>query len=444
MSAESTIFALSSGHGRAGVAVIRVSGPEARTALEALGARGLGPRLAALRNLVDPISGEPIDRALCLWFPGPSSFTGEDVAELHVHGGRAVIDAVIVALSRVEGLAPAEPGAFTRRAFDNDRLDLTSVEGLADLINAETEAQRRQALRQAGGALARCYESWRGRLVSIMAELEAGIDFADEGDVAERLGVPDRAKLEALAGEMSAHLDDGGRAERLREGLAVVIAGPPNAGKSSLLNLLARRDVAIVSETPGTTRDVIEVHLDLGGLPVTLIDTAGLRVAGDTIETEGVARARARVESADLVIWLTDATAHQPSPSVDSGNRGHARIDVVNKLDLEGARAPGETEIGVSVKTGAGIDALLAALATHAGELMAAGGDGGAPTRARHRHALIEARDAVLAAASGEGRPVELIAEDLRLAARALGRITGRVDVEDLLDSIFRDFCIGK
>jgi len=451
MSAEATIFAVSSGVGRAGVAVIRISGPAAGSALTRMGAADLEPRAATLRALRDPDSGDLLDRALCLWFPAPASFTGEDVAELHVHGGRAVVDAVLQALARFEGLAPAEPGAFTRRAFDNEKLDLTAVEGLADLINAETEAQRRQALRQADGALAALYEAWRARLVVVMAEIEAGIDFSDEGDVETRLRGNDRAELAALAGEIGAHLSESERGERVREGLCVVIAGAPNTGKSSLLNLLARREAAIVSDVPGTTRDPIEVHLDLGGYPVTLIDTAGLREAGDAIEQEGVARANARIEKADLVLWLRDAGDNaDPGGGEAEGPAAPAQITVFNKLDLvQGARRRavidgcGDLALAISAKTGEGIDELLARLEARAGDLMA-GGDAAVPTRVRHRHALAEALGHVRRAFDEDTKGGELIAEDLRLASRALARITGRVDVEDLLDVIFQDFCIGK
>jgi tRNA modification GTPase len=295
-----TIYALSSAGGRAGVAVIRVSGPRVIKVIEALTGRAAPrPREAALRALVDPASGVALDRALVLFFRGPESFTGEDVAEFHVHGGRAVVASVLGALGGIEGLRTALPGEFTRRAFENDKLDLTEAEGLGDLIDAETEGQRRQALRQMEGALGRLYEGWRQRLIRVLAHAEADIDFADE-DLPDELTATLGPKIGALAAEIQTHLDDGHRGERLRDGVEVAIIGPPNVGKSSLLNRLAGREAAIVSDEAGTTRDVLEVRLDLGGVPVTLADTAGLREAEGRVEREGISRARARAESADL------------------------------------------------------------------------------------------------------------------------------------------------
>lgn len=445
-----TVFAVASAPGRGGVAVLRISGPAAGGALEALSRRPLPPpRRATLARLRDPASGEPIDSGLVLWFPGPASFTGEDVVELHVHGGRAVVAAIGEALSSLPGLRPAEPGEFTRRAFENGRLDLTEAEAVADLVAAETEAQRRQALRQMEGALGRLYEGWRARLTRALAHMEAEIDFPDE-DLPEGVGSAARPELAALAGEIRAHLDDGHRGERLRDGISVAILGAPNAGKSSLLNALARRDAAIVSERAGTTRDVVEVGLDLGGYPVTVADTAGLREAEDEVEAEGVRRALARAERADLRIAVFDATR---LPEVDPRTAALVDADTVVVLNKVDALAPGvgaapmfhvkppPDALRVSAATGAGIPALLERLS----ELVArryAVGPSPALTRARHRSALEGCRDALLRALDA---PLpELAAEDVRLAARALGRITGRVDVEDLLDVIFRDFCIGK
>ncbi|MCB2102434.1 MAG: tRNA uridine-5-carboxymethylaminomethyl(34) synthesis GTPase MnmE, partial [Rhodobacterales bacterium] len=361
-----------------------------------------------------------------------------DVAELHLHGGRAVVAGVLAALAARPGLRLAEPGEFTRRAFDNGRLDLTEVEGLADLIAAETEAQRRQALRQMRGALGALCEGWRGRLVHALAYLEATIDFSDE-DITVDLDGQVRPVLADLRTAISAHLDDGHRGERLRDGVRIAIVGPPNAGKSSLLNALARRDVAIVSETAGTTRDVIEVHLDLGGAPVIVADTAGLRDTVDAVEAEGVRRARARAAEADLRLLVLDATGPL-DVSLDPGE-GETLV-LVNKVDLAPPGwAPPAGALALSVKTGAGLDHLLTALAERVGGAADAGA-AALITRARHREALTETL-AALDRCDGDGDP-ELLAEDLRLAARALGRIAGRVDVEDLLDVIFRDFCIGK
>ncbi|HEY0836437.1 MAG TPA: tRNA uridine-5-carboxymethylaminomethyl(34) synthesis GTPase MnmE [Azospirillum sp.] len=440
-----TIFALATAPGRAGVAVVRVSGPAAGTALTALTARPLpAPRVATLTALREPGSGDRLDDALVLWFPGPKSFTGEDVVELHLHGGRAVVAGVVEALAALPDLRVAEPGEFTRRAFENGKLDLTAAEGLADLVDAETSAQRRQALRQMEGALGRVYESWRLRLTRALAHIEADIDFPEEdlpGGVADAV----RPELEALVAEISGHLADGRRGERLREGLHIAIVGAPNAGKSSLLNALARRDAAIVSARAGTTRDVIEVHLDLGGFPVVLADTAGLReAASDEIEEEGIRRARDRAASADLKIAVFDATALPVLDAATLALVDAGTVAVLNKTDLAPTACvtiADQTAVCVSARTSAGLRHLEARLAGMAAERMAGTG-APALTRARHRAALEDCH-AALARALGAPLP-ELAAEDVRLASRALGRITGRVDVEDLLDVIFRDFCIGK
>ncbi len=321
MTERSTIFALSSGRPPAAIAVIRISGPRAGAALEALGVKVPPPRQAKLARVRDPRSGEIIDEALVLWFPGPNSETGEDVAELQGHGGPAVITGILDALANIDGLRMAEPGEFTRRGFENGKLDLTAVEGLADLVAAETEGQRRQAFRQMKGLLGGRAEAWRERLIRALALVEARIDFSDEADVPEDLVSPALVVARELHDEIAAALSDGHRGERLRDGLVVAIAGPPNAGKSTLLNRLARREAAIVSPYAGTTRDVIEVHLDLGGLPVTLLDTAGIRDTTDPVELEGVRRARERAAGADLVLWVTDASAGvaMPTPAEDAG-----------------------------------------------------------------------------------------------------------------------------
>ena len=320
--ARDTIFALSSGRPPAAIAVIRISGPRAGEALQALGVKIPQPRWAALARLRDPVSDEIIDEGLALFFPGPKSETGEDTAELQLHGGRAVVAATLEALGRIEGLRPAEAGEFTRRAFENGKLDLTAVEGLADLVGAETEGQRRQAFRQMKGALGGRAEEWRRKLIQALALIEAGIDFSDEADVPGELVGPALAIARELAGEIEAGLADDGRGERLREGLVVAIAGPPNAGKSTLLNRIAQREAAIVSPYAGTTRDVIEVHLDLNGWPVTLLDTAGMRETGDPVEMEGVRRARARAAAADLVLWVEDVSGGEGGAS--EGDAGFA------------------------------------------------------------------------------------------------------------------------
>lgn len=383
-----------------------------------------------------------LDTGLVLYFPGPASFTGEDVVEFHVHGGRAVVSAVLGRLMAMDGLRPAEPGEFTRRAFLAGRLDLTEVEGLADLIRAETEAQRRQALRQASGMFRRHLEAWRSRLVAARAMVEAELDFADEEDVPESIAEKAWADVEAVAAAIGIHLADEGRGERLRDGAEVVIVGPVNAGKSTLLNALARREVAIVSPEPGTTRDLIEVRLDIAGYPFTLVDTAGLRRAEGAVEREGIRRAVARAEAADLVLAVAEAGTTAPARPV-----GAPAILVGTKADLidsdsERARIRLGFDALVSSETGEGIDALLGLLAKFARERMEPG-ESSLITQARHRDALATCRSALSAALDG-ALPLELRAEELRRATDALGRLTGRVDVEDLLDVIFRDFCIGK
>lgn len=440
-----TIFALATAPGRAGVAVVRVSGPASGDALRALTGKALPrPREAALVKLRHPTSGELLDDALVLRFTAPRSFTGEDVVELHLHGGRAVVAGVVEALGALPGLRVAEPGEFTRRAFENGKLDLTEAEAVADLVDAETSAQRRQALRQMAGALGTLYDGWRERLTRSLAHIEADIDFPDE-DLPSGVSDAARPVLAVLAAEIDAHLDDNGRGERLREGLHIAIVGAPNAGKSSLLNVLARREAAIVSARAGTTRDVIEVHLDLGGYPVVLADTAGLReAAADEVEEEGIRRARDRAARADVKVAVFDATA---LPALDPATVDLVDGDtvvVLNKTDLSSGGVidvGGQCAMPVSARTGAGLADLEKRLTEFAADRLAGSGVP-ALTRARHRSALEECRDALLRALNA---PLpELMAEDVRLASRALGRITGRVDVEDLLDVIFRDFCIGK
>ncbi len=424
-----TIFALASGAGRAGVAVVRLSGPHAGPALAALAGSLPPPRTAMLRSIRH--AGVEIDRALLLWFPGPASFTGEDVAELHLHGGRAVREALFAALLSL-GLRPAEPGAFSRRAVENGKLDLTRAEAIADLVDAETEAQRRQALRQHHGALADFYEGWRAQLIMAVGRAEAAIDFSDDG-MGEAEFDAARTTAIHLAQEIQAHLDDAGRGEALREGVRLAIIGPPNAGKSSLLNALAQRDVAIVSDIAGTTRDVIEVRLDLGGVLVIASDTAGLRDSGDTIEAEGVRRALARAREAHLILLLQDGNAAAPRAAIP----GDLAPDFVvwNKSDLH----PHEG-ISISLKTGDGMATLQDLLQKKVQQKFT--GEAPALTRARHRVALTEAL-AALDHAVVAHEP-ELLAEDLRLALRAVGRITGRIDVEEVLDFVFQGFCIGK
>ncbi len=443
-----TIFAVSSGAGRAAVAVIRASGPDAGVALARLAGGLPAPRHAALRTLRRPADHAVLDRALVLWFPGPDSVTGEDVTEFHVHGGLAVVAALLDTLAAEPGLRPAEAGEFTRRAFDNGKLDLTEVEGLADLIAAETEAQRRQALRQYSGALRDLYEDWRARLLRMVVYAEADIDFAEEA-IPPELAAENRRAAEALRRAVAAHLADNRHGERLRDGVSVVVLGAPNAGKSSLVNMLARRDVAIVSAEPGTTRDAIEVRLDLGGYPATVIDTAGLREAAGMVETEGIRRARARAADADLKLILFDATTWPDLDAASCALMDGDTIAVLTKMDLAGRGhvlrdAPPAAFQCISVTSGEGLEGFLGALGA-AVAMRARVAETPALTRMRHRVLLetcVGQLDAFLT--HSDVAPAELAAEDLRLAARALGRLTGRIDVEDVLDSIFREFCIGK
>jgi len=426
-----------------------MSGPHARQGLEALIRRVPEPRRATLAKMRD-LDDDILDEGLALWLPGPKSETGEDMAELHLHGGRAVVAGVLAALGRVEGFRPAEPGEFTRRAFDNGRLDLTAVEGLGDLISAETEAQRRQAFRQLKGWLGGRAEIWRKRLIEALALVEASIDFSDEADVPADLAGPALDIARTLRDEIGRALADDRRGERLRDGLVVAIAGPPNAGKSSLLNRIAGRDAAIVSPYPGTTRDVIEVHLDLDGFPLTVLDTAGIRTTAEPVEQEGVRRAVERAENADLVLWVVEPLRLAPATIVFAPESIPVWT-VENKADLlADTRAAGDERhavgprFAVSALTGFGVDRLMQELGAFAKEYFS-GGEPALVTRERHRVALrdtIFGLDRALTEVAG-GRE-DVLAEELRLAARALGRLTGRVDVDDILDVIFRDFCIGK
>jgi tRNA modification GTPase len=454
LDARATIFALSSGRPPAAIAVVRLCGPHAATALERLIGRLPQPRQATLASVRELASGETIDDALALWFPGPHSETGEDMAELQLHGGHAVVGAVLTALGAIEGCRLAEPGEFTRRAFDNGRLDLTEVEGLADLIAAETPAQRRQAYRQLKGLIGDRAEAWRRKIIDAQALVEARIDFSDEADVPEDLIGPALYAAQQLRSIIVAALADGARGERLRDGLVVAIAGPPNAGKSTLLNRLAGREAAIVSPYPGTTRDVIEVHLDLGGYPVTLLDTAGIRDSDDPVEQEGVRRASERAAGADLVLWVIDGSTNGPEAM---GNMEKSLLSeywlIRNKADLlveklgiksESGSATLAKDFTISAATGTGMNGLVTTLSAYARDYFGST-ETALVTRARHRQALegtVTALDR--AVTHGTSGNEELIAEDLRSAATTLGRLTGRVDVEDILDVIFREFCIGK
>lgn len=444
-----TLYALSSGRGPAGVAVIRVSGPAVRSALQAVFGRVPAPRAAAYGALRDA-DGSILDRGLVLFFPAPRSFTGDDVAEFQVHGGRAVVAALLRRLGGLPGLVAAPAGAFTRRAFENGRMDLTAVEGLADLVQAETEAQRRQALRLAEGAFGQAAMRWRADLLAARAAVEADLDFAEEEDVPGSVADDGLARVTAVRAEMERVLADGGRGERIRDGFQVVVMGPPNAGKSSLVNHLAGREVAIVTEVPGTTRDVLEVHLDLDGLPVVLVDTAGLRDSDDRVEQEGVRRARSRAGVADVILWLDPDGGAPPSDLLagvgvrpeggDPGNGGVPVIAVRSQADQLGAIESDPNRLAVSSRTGFGIDGLLDAIAR---VLQSKSAEPSLIAQERQRVCVAEAVEALLRAEDACA-PLEVRADEIRRASQALGRLVGQVDVEEVLGAIFANFCIGK
>jgi len=427
VSPNDTIYALASGRPPAAIAVVRISGPRAHEAATKLAGRLPPPRQASLRTLVDPSSGLPLDEALAIRFDGPGSATGEDVVELHCHGGKAVIDAVLSALGSLEGLRSAEPGEFTRRALANGRIDLTEAEGLADLLAAETEIQRRSAMARATGGLGSRLEIWRERLLALSARAEVAIDYDGEDNASRE---PDFAsELETLADEMSTLLDSP-RVEPLRDGIRVVVAGPPNAGKSSLVNALARSERAIVTPIPGTTRDVIEVPLTIGGIPFVLVDTAGLREATDEVESIGVGRAHDEVQRADILLWL--------GASIDAPEHSDF-IQLFSKCDLRVVGSDGEG-LAVSSVTGHGLAELMNALIAKASELLP-GGDELALDRRQHE--LLGQAKSALERAIELSDPV-LLAEELRVARAAIDQISGRAGVEDLLDALFGRFCLGK
>ncbi len=447
-----TIFALATAPGRAAIAILRLSGPGVAGALAALGAGGLKPREASLRTLKNPADKAALDQAMVLWLPGPASVTGEDCAELHLHGGHAVVDAVTQVLLR-QGLWLAEPGEFTRRAFENGKLDLSQAEAVADLVDAETEGQRRQALAQLDGALAKRHAVWRTGLIEALAVLEAAVDFPDE-DLPESVADEAAPTIARIAGELEAALADAARGERVRGGFRVALIGAPNAGKSSLLNTLAGRDAAIVTATPGTTRDVIEVPLNLVGFRIVLADTAGVRAAVDPIEAEGVRRARAWAENADLRLLVVDASARDQAWHEVASLTKEGDFCLLNKADLPRGTAAvaeawahghGLTPLFLSLRTSAGVEAVKQALSAAVIDALS-GADFPAATQERHRRDLTEARAHLVRALHALTKPaeVELAAEDVRLAARSLGRISGQVGAEDVLDRVFARFCIGK
>ena len=438
--AADTIFAVASGAGRTAVAVVRVSGPQVRFVVETMIGK-LPLARQAILTAIRSHDGLVLDRGLVLWFPGPASFTGEDCVEFQLHGGRAVVSAVLACLGAIPGLRAAGPGEFTRRAFFNGRMDLAQVEGLSDLIDSETELQRRQAMRQFERGLSGLIESWRQALLDASALIEAEIDFADEADVPDSTLNAMRAAIAPVIAGLQDALRHSAASESLREGYAVVIAGAPNAGKSSLMNWIARRQVAIVSEHAGTTRDLLEVHIDIGGVPILLVDSAGLRETADPVERQGVERARNRAQNADLVLWLSDSGF---DISLLADMRGGPKtLKVLTKADVSNA-ACGDADFMVSAVTGEGIDDLLAAISHSALDGLAAEGTA-VLTRERHRLACDRAYAALLRAdGAGTEGDVGLVAEDIRLAVHALGSIIGKVDVEEILGEIFSRFCIGK
>lgn len=436
-----TIFALSSGGLPSGVAVIRVSGPGCRETLASLVGSVPPPRVAALRSIRDR-NGSFLDQGLVIFFPAPASFTGEDTAELHIHGGRATVLAVLHALASLPGLRAAEAGEFSRRAFHNGKLDLVEVEGLADIVAAQTEMQRRLALEHAAGGVSKLYEDWTRRLTHARAMIEAELDFADEEDVPGAIGQTIRTDLHAVVDEIERHLQGARAGEIIRDGLTVVITGPPNVGKSSLLNYLARRDVAIVTDIPGTTRDIVYVDLDLDGFAVRVLDTAGIRDTAELVEQEGIRRARTAVANADLVLALQDG-AEVREPNAPMPNGAATVIRVITKADLLGDTKSTSDALAISTKTGAGMNELLDRIRSHLPQLSDATAFA-VPSRERHNEALRTALHAIVEALGLPADELELQAESLRRAAHAIGRITGQVDVENLLDVIFSEFCIGK
>lgn len=443
MTATDTIFALSSGMGRAALAVIRMSGEASGSLLSAIAGALPAPRELALRSIRDPATQEVLDRGIVAWLPGPRSFTGEDCAEIHLHGSPAVVSAVLSALSRHPHVRPAEPGEFTRRAFLNGKMDLVEVEGLADLLEARTATQRRQAMRQVSGFASGVFEAWRHQLLLIRADVEAVVDFADEPGVAEEAAPRIDFRIRALLEDIAAVLERSSAAELVRDGYRVVLAGLPNTGKSSLLNALARREAAIVSDIPGTTRDTIEVSLDVGGVPVILMDTAGLRAqASDSVEAEGIRRSRRHISEADLVVWVwsTDIPGSQAAQGVS------ADIIIQNKCDLQSGLSRNETDqdqILISTRSGEGIQRFINRLVE-----LTAGLSGHAESSllvsARQSAAAQESIRFLNEALSVPSTQLELKAELIRCASDAIGRLVGRVDVEEWLGAIFSRFCIGK
>lgn len=443
MTGSDTIYALSSGAGRSAIALLRLSGGHVAKVLESISGSLPPPRQFSLRDISDPASGERLDRAVVVWLPAPRSFTGEDAAELHLHGSPAVVAAVLGVLGGMPGLRPAEPGEFTLRAFLNGKMDLVEVEGLGDLLEARTAGQRRQAMRQMSGFASAVFDSWREQLLLIRADIEAVVDFVDEPGVAETASKSIDRRITVLWDEIDRAIKGADTAEVVRDGVKVVLAGFPNTGKSSLLNALARRDAAIVSDIPGTTRDVIEVTLDLGGIPVILTDTAGLRKeSADKVEEEGIRRSRRHMSEADVLIWIWSPDV-EGSTVVDSGMAPH--LVVRNKADLEesGLNRNESTPLGISTRTGQGIPELISVLREHVSARFG-NAESTLLVSARQKSAAERAVIHLEEALRYDLDRLELKAEAVRCASDEIGRLVGRVDVEEWLGAIFSRFCIGK
>ncbi len=431
MSAGDTIFALSSGQPPAAIGIIRISGPKASNALQALSGSLPEARRPCLAELTDPITRQLLDKALVLWFPGPNSASGEDLAEIHCHGGRAVVRAIEASLENMDSLRQAEPGEFTRRAFTHGRMDLAEAEGLSDLLFAETELQRRSAIQAAGGALSRKVEDWQSAILRLSAMVEAELDFSDEDDVTPAQLEVVQSSAADLADDMNNILDRP-RAEKLREGVRVVLGGPPNSGKSTLLNALVEREAAIVSAIAGTTRDVIEVPIAISGIPFLFIDTAGIRDEGaEEIERIGIDRARAQFDAADIILWLGPEGEGPDSPKL---------IEIASRQDHPEYQSKSSTVLSVSPLAGAGMDELVALLVERAKEIVPRGDE--ISVNKRQADHLAEAQ--VSLGQIPEVQDYLIIAEQLRLARAALDGLTGRASTEDMLDSLFGKFCIGK
>lgn len=437
MAATDTIVALSSGLLPSGVAVLRISGSSCQALAKSLLGYLPDPRSAKLLPVVNPENNEVLDRGLVLFFAGPHSFTGEDCLEFHVHGGKAVVAAILDAVVHVGGVRIAEPGEFTRRAFENGKIDLTEAEGISDLISAQTEEQRKLAVSQSSGVSREIIENWRARLIRIMAMFAAEVDFVDEDDVPDEASLRAYSDIKALSEEISSFIDDNDIGEIIHDGFRVVITGPPNVGKSSLLNALAKRDVAIVTDVAGTTRDVLDVSLDIGGFHVIVSDTAGIRDSEDKVEQEGIRRALDRRKAADLEINLEDSRGRGielPEPEASG-----MRLDLISKDDL------GEMEVGssISAKTGYGLEWLIGEIRSRL-KALSQGRETHLITRKRHRESLKAAVQALSVVGDDPDMAVEIKAENLRYAGDQLGKLTGVIDVEDLLDVIFAEFCVGK